>query len=214
MNINVVTHPIVQDLITKLRNKETSTELYRKYSQTITTHLIYEALGDIKTKSSSVMTQTEAKYKGSIVAEKVAFVAILRAGLAMLIPPMQEYPNFEYHCVGIKRSEEDPRNTKPVLYLDRLDEVGKDVKRIVIVDPMFATGGTILTLVDAIKNQHKFKARVDIVCLISAKPGVEKLYEQFPDVKVTCAGFDTELNENAYIVPGLGDAGNRFFGVG
>ncbi len=213
MKLNVVKHPQVLDLITKLRDRDTGTELFRKYTRTLTSYLLYEALSDLKTSKRKVLTQTDAEYNGDDLSEKVAFVAILRAGLSMLITPMENYPNYEFHCVGIKRNEDDPRNIKPNLYLDRLDEIGKDVERIVIVDPMFATGGTVLTLLDAIKETHAFKGRVDIVCFIAAKPGMEKLTEKYPDVSVTCAGYDTDLNEKAFIVPGLGDAGNRFFGV-
>ncbi|MCA9376485.1 uracil phosphoribosyltransferase [Candidatus Dojkabacteria bacterium] len=213
MNLKVVDHPIVHELITKLRDVNTGTELYRIYSVQLTELLVYEALRDLSTTGKKVRTQTEAEYEGVLVSEKIAFISILRAGLAMMIKPLEMFPEAEFHAVGIKRDEEDPFNADPVFYLDRLYEIGKNIDRIIIVDPMFATGGTMLTLLRGLVEERGFKGRIDIVNFIVAKVGAEKVSEKYPEVRFTCAGYDSELNVKGYIVPGLGDAGDRFFGV-
>lgn len=212
-NISVIEHPIVKYLITKLRNKNTSPELYRIYTNRIANFLIYEALESLETVSLSVDTQTKSTYNGDKLKDDIAFITILRAGLSMFVPALENYPEAQFHAVGMKRDVSDPFNTKPEFYLDKLDEISKGVKQIVIVDPMLATGGTLASLLDAIRNKYMFSAKINIVCLIAAKIGVEKILSQFPDVKITCAGFDETLNENGYIIPGLGDAGDRYFGV-
>jgi uracil phosphoribosyltransferase len=212
-NVQVVDHPLVHELITKLRNVETGTELYRIYTNTITSFLVYEALSDLKTSGKEVTTQTDEKYEGVEINEKIAFVSILRAGLGMFFSPMSQYPNAEFHCVGMKRNDEDPFDTEPKMYLDRLEELIADVERILVVDPMLATGGSMFKVIDVLKQKHKFEGRVDSVNLITAKPGVEKILKEYPDVKFFCAGYDTELNGKGFIIPGLGDAGDRYFGI-
>lgn len=211
--VHVVSHPLVQELITKLRDIETGTEMYRMYTNTITPFLLYEALKDLKTKTTKVSTQTGETYTGLYLEEKLAFITLLRAGLGMFVSAFIQYPNAEFHSVGVKRDESDPFNKEPNLYLDRLDEVGDGTERIVIVDPMLATGGSMMAVIKALREKHDYSDRIDVVNLIAAKPGVEKINSMFPDIHFFCAGYDQGLNDKGYIVPGLGDAGDRYFGV-
>ncbi len=212
-NVNLIKHPIVEELITKLRDIETDTELYRIYTNRVTEYLLYEALNDLEVHKRTVKTQTGSEFTGIRIGEKLAFITILRAGLGMFIPALENFPDAEFHAVGMKRNEEDPFNSPPDFYLDRLHEMSQDVSRVIIVDPMFATGGSMLALVDALRKKHRFKDRIDVVCLIVAKPGAEMLEKSYPEIKITCAGFDQELNNKGFIVPGLGDAGDRYFGI-
>ena len=212
-NVNLVKHPIVQELITDLRDVTTDTHLFRIYSRQLATFLLYEALADIDTEAKNVETQTGFKYKGIKFSKKVAFVCILRAAMGMLFTAMEVFPQGEFHAVGVKRNEDDPFNIKPNFYLDRLHEISSKVERVVVMDPMLATGSSAITVVKALKEGYKFKGSVDFVCYIAAKPGVKSIQSIYPDVKITCAGIDEKLNDKAFIVPGLGDAGDRFFGI-
>ncbi len=212
-NVKVVEHPIVQELITQLRDVNTNSHLFRIYSKQLATFLLYEALAEVDAKPRKVKTQTGLEYKGIEFNKKVAFVCILRAAMGMLFTAMEVFPTGEFHTVGVKRNEDDPFNVKPNFYLDRLNEIGKKVDRIVLMDPMLATGSSAITVLEGIREVHKFKGEIQFVCYIAAKPGAEVIAKRFPDVKITCAGFDEKLNEKAFIIPGLGDAGDRFFGI-
>lgn len=212
-NVNIVSHPLVCELISKLRNVNTDSQLFRIYLNDITRLLLYDTLWDLKTKSQKVTTQTGESYEGQVIKEKVAFVAILRASLGMLASAMNFFPQGEFHVLGMKRNEEDPYHNEPNFYLDRLHEMSPDIDRIVVMDPMLATGGSMVSALKAISERHKFKGKIQVVCLIAAETGVKLIAEKFPKVTITCAGLDKKLNKNAYIIPGLGDAGDRLFGI-
>ena len=211
-NVKLITHPLVSDLVSHLRDAKTSSLLFRTYSKEMSKMLFYEALKDLKTKPKKVITQTGIEFEGPVVNEKVVFVAILRAAMGMLATAMEIYPEGEFHVVGVKRSE-DPMKKAPYFYLDRLNEIDKNASRVLVLDPMLATGGSMLTVVDALRVKYKFPKRIQIVSYIAALKGAELINNKYPDVDIYCAGFDQKLNSNAYIVPGLGDAGDKYFGI-
>jgi uracil phosphoribosyltransferase len=212
-NLNLVTHPIVQEIITTLRDIETPPELFRIELKRLSQFLLYEALKDLNTKGKNVPTQTGINYTGHAIKDHVAFISILRASLGMLTTAMEFYPSAEFHVLGMKRNEEDPKNVEPHFYLDRLGEMSNKVNRIVVMDPMLATGGSMLSAINAIRKKHNFKKKINIVAIIAAKTGTDLLFKHHPDITITCAGFDQRLNDKAYIIPGLGDAGDRYFGL-
>lgn len=212
-NVKLVSHPLVCELISKLRDVNTDSQLFRIYLNDITRLLLYDALADLKTTRKIVSTQTGEEYAGKVINEKVAFVAILRASLGMLASAMNFFPQGEFHVLGMKRNEEDPYNNEPNFYLDRLHEMSPDIDRIVVMDPMLATGGSMVSALKAISERHKFKGKIQVVSLITAQKGANLIAQKFPKVTITCAGLDAKLNKNAYIIPGLGDAGDRLFGI-
>lgn len=212
MNVLKVEHPVVKSIVTKLRDKNTNPEGFRASFKRIVPHLLYESLKDIKTTGKEVQTFTNSTYEGDAFAHKIGFVAVLRAGLSMIIDAMEAFPEAEFHTIGLRRNEEDPFNGEPEFYLDRLDEIGAGVKTLIITDPMLATGGTLISILDSIKRNN-YQGEVKIVCLIASEVGIKKVLDKHPNVQIVCAGVDKELNEKGFIVPGLGDAGDRFFGV-
>lgn len=212
-NVHEVQHPLVQDIITTLRDINTDSELFRINLDKLTKLLLYEVLSDLEMKARVVPTQTGVNYNGAAIKENVAFISILRAGLGMLSSAMDYYPKGEFHVIGMKRCEDDPYNTAPNFYLDRLEEMNGKVNRVIVMDPMLATGGSMVCALKAIREKHNFKGRIQVVSIIAAQKGVSEIARLFPDIIVTCAGFDKHLNEHAYIIPGLGDAGDRLFGI-
>ena len=212
-NVRIINTPMVSELITKLRDIKTDSQLFRIYLKDISELLIYESLDDVKMKKKCVPTQTGVDFEGEIIAEKIAFISILRASLGMLSAAMEFYPSGEFHCLGMKRNEEDPRNNEPHFYLDRLEEMNPKTDRVLVMDPMLATGGSMISALKSIKEKHGFKGKIQVLSLITAKPGAETIYKIFPEAEIICAGLDEQLNEHSYIIPGLGDAGDRLFGI-
>lgn len=212
-NVRLISNPIVEENITKMRDINTGFEMFRICSKKVTTFLLYEALADAKLKSRSVKTQTGATFKGTELKEKIACISILRASLGTLSAAMEILPEAEFHVVGTKRSEDDPFNKEPNFYLDRLNEMSRSIERVIVLDPMIATGSSIITVLSALREKHKYTGSIQVVCYICAKQGAQAIEKNFPDVKIFCAGFDDKLNSKAFIVPGLGDAGDRFFGI-
>jgi uracil phosphoribosyltransferase len=212
-NVRVINTPMVIDLITKLRDFNTNPQLFRIYLNDISKLLIYEALSDVKMRANNVPTQTGVDFKGEVMGEKIAFISILRASLGMLSSAMEFYPSGEFHCLGMKRNEEDPKNVEPHFYLDRLEEMSPKTDRVLVMDPMLATGGSMISALKSLKEKHGFKGKIQVLSLLTALPGAVAIYKTFPEVEIICAGLDEKLNEHAYIIPGLGDAGDRLFGI-
>ena len=212
-NVRLIKHPLVAELITNLRDSTTNSMLFRSYSRELTKMLIYEALSDLRLTERSVISQTGVQYQGAQVKDKVVFVGILRAGLGMLSTAMDAFPRGEFHVIGLKRNEVDPFAVEPVFYLDRLAEMSKQADRVIIVDPMLATGGSMLAALKALREKHNFAGTIQIISYIAALKGAEEIYKKYPDITIICAGFDQKLNKHAYTVPGLGDAGDRYFGI-
>jgi len=203
--VRVVEHPLVQHRLVGLRDQATESAAFRKLVHEISTFVAYEALGHLATEQVSVRTPV-GEASCTRIAETVLLVPVLRAGLGM-VPAIQELlPYTEVAHVGLRRDEETLRSE---VYLDRLP---KDLtgRHVVVCDPMLATGGSLAQVCDLVVSRGA--AQVEALCLIASVPGIARFRTAHPALPVTCAVIDPELDERGFIVPGLGDAGDRLFG--
>jgi uracil phosphoribosyltransferase len=204
--ITVIHHPLVQRDLAVLRAVGTPHAIFRKTLTEISVLLAYEALRDLAVREVQVQTPLEPAV-GHILADEVVVVPILRAGLGMLDGVLRLVPEARVGHMGLYRDEE---TFEPVSYYMRLP-AGLDAARVIILDPMLATGGSVVEAVRRLKAAGA--RRLCIVSLVAAPEGVERLAAAHPDVPVVAAALDRALDENAYIRPGLGDAGDRVFGT-
>jgi len=205
-NIYESTHPLVKHKLTKLRDRNTKPKKFRELVREISALLTYEATADLKTRRVDIETPM-APTIGEDLSEKIGLVPILRAGLGMVEGVWELMPSAEVWHIGLFRDE---RTLKPVSYYNRLP-VAPTVSVCLILDPMLATGGSAIATVDILKNWGVEK--IKFVALIAAPEGIAKFHGMHPDVPVHLAAIDNHLNENGYIIPGLGDAGDRMFGT-
>lgn len=208
MAVHQINHPLVQHKIGLLRDASISCKDFRELASEVGNLLTYEATRDLPTESSTVKDWNN--YQSPIVkikGKKITIVPILRAGLGMLDGVMRIIPNAKVSVVGLYRNEE---TLEPVAYFDK---VVKDVKirTALIVDPMLATGGTAIATIDLLKQ--KGCQKIIGLFLVAAPEGIAKVQAKHPDVEIYVAAVDTCLNEKGYILPGLGDAGDRIFGT-
>ena len=207
MSVSYMTHPLVKHKITLLRNTITGTAEFRKLIEEIAMMMGYEALADLPTKDVEVQTPIEKTVQPIIDGKKVAVVPVLRAGLGMVNGVLALVPTAKIGHIGLFR---DPETHLPHEYYCKLPEaIGE--RQIVVVDPMLATGGSAVAAVDAIKA-HGGK-KIKFMSVIAAPEGVSNLMKTHPDIQLYVGCLDRCLNENAYICPGLGDAGDRIFGT-
>lgn len=206
-NVMIMDHPLIQDKISLLRNKETSSKEFRELISEVTMLMCYESLRDLPLKEVEVETPLMIA-KTKVLAERhIAFIPILRAGLGMVEGVVNLMPTARVGHIGLYR---DPETRLPVEYYCKLpsDISERDV---ILLDPMLATGGTA---VDAITMVKERKPRsIKFMCILASNQGIEALTKAHPDVKIYCAARDAELNDDCYIIPGLGDAGDRIFGT-
>ncbi len=200
-------HPLIQHKVTFLRDENTGSKQFRELVEEITQLLIYEATRDLPMCEVEVKTPVTVTKSKVIAGRKLAFVPILRAGLGMVDGALALVPAARVGHIGLYR---DPQTHAPVEYYNKLpvDIADRDV---FVLDPMLATGGSAVDAVNIIKEQHP--RSIKFLCIIAAPEGLAALTEAHPDVSVYCAALDEKLNENCYIVPGLGDAGDRIFGT-
>ena len=204
--VTVLHHPIVDHRMTYMRDVATQPKLFRELVSEITTFLAYEALRDIKTEEVTVQTPL-AKTVGPKVAEDVVLVPVLRAGMGMLDAMLRVLPYAKVGVLGMQRNEE---TAEPVPYYAKVPPAKGD-ELVLVIDPMFATGGSA---VDAVAQLKKLGyKKILFLSLISAPEGIENFEKHHPDVSVYTAAKDERLNSHYYIVPGLGDAGDRIFGT-
>ena len=201
------THPLVQHKITLLRDKNTGTNEFRKLVGEIGMLMGYEALSDLPTEEISVETPIEKCSSPVIAGRKLAVVPILRAGLGMVDGILSLVPSAKVGHIGMYR---DPETHLPVEYYCKLPQPIEE-RVIVVTDPMLATGGSAADAIDQIKK--KGGKKIKFMCIIAAPEGLQFLQEKHPDVQIYVGHLDRQLNENAYIMPGLGDAGDRIFGT-
>ncbi|MBR6391400.1 MAG: uracil phosphoribosyltransferase [Lachnospiraceae bacterium] len=206
-NIFIMDHPLIQHKITQIRDKNTGTQQFRKCVEEIATLMGYEALRDLPLMDIDVETPIESTKSPVIAGKKLAIVPILRAGLGMVSGIEALVPTAKVGHIGLYR---DPETHKPVEYYCKLPSP-IELRTIVVVDPMLATGGSGSDAVSQIK-QHGGK-HIKFMCIIAAPEGLEKLHRDHPDIQIYVGHLDRCLNENAYICPGLGDAGDRIFGT-
>ena len=206
-NLTVVEHPLVADGITRLRDEQTDGPAFRQLTEELSALLVYEASRDLPVVSSRVQTPL-ASCPGVRLGTSPVIVPILRAGLGMVPAVTRLFPQVTVGHLGMYRDEE---TLQPVPYYAKLPESLKG-RPVFLLDPMLATGGTALRALENLLERGAEDVR--FLCLVAAPEGVRRLEERFPQVPVWTMALDDGLNERAYIVPGLGDAGDRMFGTG
>ncbi|MCR4842294.1 MAG: uracil phosphoribosyltransferase [Eubacterium sp.] len=206
-NIFIMDHPLIQHKISMLRDENTGTNEFRTLVSEIAMLMGYEALRDLPVEDVEVKTPIETTMTPMISGKKMAVVPILRAGLGMVNGILELVPTAKVGHVGLYR---DPETHDPHEYYCKLPSP-IELRTILVVDPMLATGGSGCAALDFIK-QHGGK-KIKFMCIIAAPEGLKRLHEEHPDVQIYVGHLDRELNENAYICPGLGDAGDRIFGT-
>ncbi len=206
-NVVYMKHPLIKHKITMLRNEDVGTNEFRKLVEEIAMLMGYEALADLKTVDVNVKTPIEETIQPVIAGKKLAVVPILRAGLGMVSGILALVPTAKVGHIGMYRDEE---THIPHEYYCKLPAQIEE-RLILVVDPMLATGGSLIDAVDAIKKRGG--KNIKCMCIIAAPEGVEKFTRIHPDVQLYIGCLDRCLNENAYICPGLGDAGDRIFGT-
>ena len=206
-NVFILDHPLIQHKITKLRDKKTGTAEFRNIVTEIAMLMGYEAMRDLPTEDIQVETPLEECESAVIAGRKQAVIPILRAGLGMTDGILQLVPTAKVGHVGMYR---DPVTHEPHEYYCKLpDPISERI--IIVTDPMLATGGSAVDAIRLIKERGGKK--IKFMCIIAAPEGVKVLAEAHPDVQIYVGHLDRQLNENAYICPGLGDAGDRIFGT-
>lgn len=205
-NVFESSHPLVKHKLTRLRDKNTKSKKFRELVRELGALLTYEATMDLVTTPVSIETPMATTH-GEDLKEKIGLVPILRSGLGMVEGVWELMPSAEVWHIGLYRDE---RTLKPVAYYNRLP-VAPTVSVCLILDPMLATGGSAVATVDILKNWGV--AKIKFVGLIAAPEGIMRLHGAHPDVPIHLAAIDDHLDENGYIIPGLGDAGDRQFGT-
>lgn len=206
-NVNIMTHPLIQHKISMMRDINTGTNEFRKLTEEIAVLMGYEALRDLPLQDVEVTTPIETCKTPMISGKKLAVVPILRAGLGMVNGILTLVPTAKVGHIGLCRNEE---THEPEEYYCKLPHP-IDQRTILVADPMLATGGSAVAAVDFIKARGG--KNIKMMCIIAAPVGVERLMTAHPDIQLYIGHVDRELNENAYICPGLGDAGDRIFGT-
>ncbi len=205
--VYVFDHPLIQHKVSMMRDKNTTTRDFRQLAQEVVTLMTFEATRDLPLKDVEIETPICKGTFKMLAGEDIAVVPILRAGLGFLDGVLSLVPNAKVGFVGLYR---DPDTHEPVEYYCKLpDDIDK--RKVFVVDPMLATGGSGADAIQFIKD--KGAKDISFMCLIAAPEGIAKLQEAHPDVDIYIAAKDDHLNENAYIVPGLGDAGDRLYGT-
>ena len=200
-------HPLIEHKLAILRDKKTGTKEFREIISELGEMLCYEAMKDAKTYEVEIETPMETMTARKINEDNYAFVPILRAGTGMLDGIINVVPNAKIGHIGMYRDEE---TFKPNVYFFK---VPKDIEKreVLILDPMLATGGSALDAIELLKE--KGVTKIKFLCIIASPEGIKAVEEKHPDVQIYCSSIDRQLNEKAYILPGLGDAGDRIFGT-
>jgi len=206
-NLTVLSHPLIQHKLTILRDRRTTTRDFKQLVNEIATLMAYEVTKDLSTEPVTIETPLEPMEGRQVSGKKLTLVPILRAGLGMVEGIAQLIPSARVGHIGLYREHD---TLKPVDYYFKIpaDEIERDF---FILDPMLATGGSAVAAVNALK--HAGARRIRFLCLVAAPEGVQRMLEAHPDVAIFAAALDRELSPVGYILPGLGDAGDRLFGT-
>ena len=206
-NVFVLDHPLIQHKITHIRKTDTGTKDFRELVDEVAGLMAYEITRDLPVTEIEIETPV-AKMKSKVLSgKKIGIVPILRAGLGMVDGVLRHIPAAKVGHVGLYR---DPDTLQPVEYYFKMPNDISE-RELIVVDPMLATGGSAVDAIDSLKKRGA--KRIKFVCLIAAPEGVEYLQEKHPDVDIYLAEIDEKLDEKGYILPGLGDAGDRLFGT-
>ncbi len=207
-NLIELNHPLIEHKLGILRSKNTGTKEFRELAEEIGSFLCYKAMEDANLENTEIETPICKMKTKKLDEDKYAFVPILRAGMGMLDGVINVIPNAKIGHIGMYR--DDTNNHKPVNYFFKVPK-NIESKEVILLDPMLATGGSAIDAIDLLKE--KGVKKIKFLCIIAAPEGLKKVQEKHPDVKIYCAHIDDHLNEDAYIVPGLGDAGDRIYGT-
>lgn len=206
-HLTIVTHPLVQHKLTLMREKNTSTGEFRALLREISALLAYEVTRELELTTRGIETPMQEMDAPVLKGKKLALVSILRAGNGLLDGVLELIPSARVGFIGLYRDEV---TLKPVQYYCKLPE-GLEDRLVIVVDPMLATGNSSAAAVDLLKAAGATNIR--FLCLLAAPEGVARMKEAHPDVPIVTASLDKRLNEKGYILPGLGDAGDRMFGT-
>ena len=207
LNVHLIDHPLIQHKLTLMREKETGTKDFRELLEEIAMLMTYEITRDFPLKGKAIETPV-AKCTGKVLAgKKVGVVPILRAGLGMMNGVVRMIPAARVGHIGLYR---DPETLKPVEYYCKLPSDVAE-RTLIVTDPMLATGGSSAAALELLKQ--KGAKSITLMCLVAAPEGIRVVNKEHPDVPVYVAAIDDHLNDKGYIVPGLGDAGDRIFGT-
>ena len=203
----ILDHPLIQHKLSLLRNKNTGSKEFRELVGEISMLMCYEATRDLPLKEIEVETPVAIAKTKIIAGRKLAFVPILRAGIGMLEGVLSMVPAAKVGHIGMYR---DPQTLQPVIYYCKLPSDIHE-REVIVLDPMLATGGSAVEAIKILKE--KGAVNVKFMCVIASPEGMNALTEAHPDVQVYCAALDEKLNDEKFIVPGLGDCGDRIFGT-
>ena len=206
-NLTIVTHPLVQHKLSLMRDKSAPTPLFRQLLREISQLLAYEITRELALTRKRIDTPLESMDAPVLDGKKLALVSILRAGNGLLDGVLELIPGARVGFVGLYRDEE---TLEPVQYYFKVPDALED-RLVIAVDPMLATGNSSVAAIDLLKEAGAKNIR--FMCLLAAPEGVKRMQEAHPDVQIVTAALDSHLNEKGYIVPGLGDAGDRMFGT-
>lgn len=207
-NVTIVDHPFVKDSLAHLRDKNTDLRRFRFHSDQICQFLFAEAITGLNFRQLAIETPVGPAQVEKL-ADEVVVVPVFRAGLAMLFGAMHLLPKSKVGFVGYARDE---KTAEAHEYYWKLPEITEH-SVLIVTDPMLATGGTILHMLRRLSEQGTKPKEMRVVCVVAAPEGIEAVHKDFPQVKIFCAAVDQGLNERKYIVPGLGDYGDRYFGT-
>ena len=206
MHVQVMDHPLIQHKVTLMRKKETGSKDFRNLLEEITMLMGYEITRDLPLEDVEIETPVAKMIGKQISVKKLGIVPVLRAGLGMVQGMLNLIPTAKVGHIGLYR---DPQTLEPVEYYCKLPDV--EDRDFIIVDPMLATGGSASAAITLLKE--KGIKNIKLMCLVAAPQGVQKVNADHPDVRIYVAALDDKLNDQGYIVPGLGDAGDRIFGT-
>jgi uracil phosphoribosyltransferase len=206
-HLTVVDHPLVQHKLTIMRDRETPTAVFRQLLREISQLLAYEVTRNLAMTTKRIETPMQAMDAPTLAGKKLALISILRAGNGLLDGVLELIPSARVGFVGLYRDEE---TLQPVQYYFKVPE-GLDDRLVIAVDPMLATGNSSVAAIDLLKQSGA--TNIIFLCLLAAPEGIARMHEAHPDVPIVTAAVDEKLNEVGYIVPGLGDAGDRMFGT-
>ena len=207
MNVVELNHPLIEHKLAILRDEKTGTKEFRELISEIAMFLCYEAMKNVELKEVEIKTPIEKLKTHKLDEDKYAFVPILRAGMGMLDGVITVVPNAKIGHIGMYRDEE---TYEPVNYFFKVPK-NIEEKEVFLLDPMLATGGSAIDAIDLLKE--KGVKKINFLCIISAPEGLKEVEKKHPDVPIYTAHIDRELNNNKYICPGLGDAGDRIYGT-
>ena len=208
MQVNIIDHPLIQHKLTIMRKKETSSADFRKLLEEITMLMGYEATRDLPLEDVEIETPIQKTVGKRLTGKKIAIVPVLRAGFGMVQGLLDLIPSARIGVIGLYR---DPETLKPVEYYCKLPNI--ENRSFIIVDPMLATGNSSVHAVNVLLKRGAMEDNIKFLALVAAPEGVEVFFKAHPNIDLYVASVDEKLDKNAYIVPGLGDAGDRIFGT-